>query len=452
MRPCSSVYDQNHPWPASTVCSEAAPIHEVDDSSHFDPGEPHWTGARNDKTWASEPSAQLAPISGDLKGKGVAADRTRHNPELDTELKFWMPARPLPREDDDDDDDQAAHETVLTEAELEQQAAEKEQQLFSQVAALRLPAFSRRKQTAAASSSHGDTEPLLSSHVPFDPIDPYHRSGQPKKKTLYGPEGYLGKKKDWKQNPLQKMISKANSVGTRVVNPLTSLTTTTTRRKLTIIQVKSIRRSLEGNPKDQRTEFFHGIVMKPNVSINVARETQAEIYSKVELFMCVAANDYLVVQMYYDRFVAPDGVKRFVKFWKAKNRPTVPEFQFDMKTQYDIVMHNVRDLEFPGKYGLDPVLLKSTLDAWGNVVKQLSVRNFCWPDSAILKLFHDVYPVLEMLGADPEFMGVFVEMRRLVVQIIEESKKVPKVDRATFDPDASHTSVPTMPRRGYHSG
>jgi hypothetical protein len=189
--------------------------------------------------------------------------------------------------------------------------------------------------------------------------------------------------------------------------------------------------------------------MKPNIPIHVARQTQAEIYSKLELFMCVAANEYLLVQLHYNRFVGTDSLKRFVDFWKAKNRPTVPEFQFDLKTQYEIVIHNVRTFEFPGKYGLDPVLLKSTLDAWGSVVNQLNVRNFCWPDSAILKLFHDVFPVLEMLGAPTEFMAVFLEMRRLVVEIVEESKKIKKVDKASFEPQSP---VPTMPRRGYHSG
>ncbi|CRG83792.1 hypothetical protein PISL3812_01148 [Talaromyces islandicus] len=439
VRPCSSVYDPNRPWPASTVCSEAVPLHEVEDSSRL---ESHWTGGHNGRTWTSEPPTQLAPMSAGSKGKGkaVTGDRTRHSPQLDTELRFWLSSGSLaggpPFEDVDDQTTTAAtNTTALSEAELEQQAAEREDQLVSQVAALHLPTFSRRKQTLvvpSASSSFGDTEPLLQSHddyVPFDPVDPYHRSGQPKKKTLYGPEGYLGKKKDWKQSHLQKMVSKVGSVGTRVKN--------------------SIRRSLEGSAKDQRNELVFGIVMKPNLPIHVARKTQAEIYSKLELFMCVAANEYLLVQLHYNRFVGTDSLKRFVDFWKAKNRPVVPEFQFDLKTQYEIVIHNVRNFEFPGKYGLDPVLLKSTLDAWGSVVSQLQVRNFCWPDSAILKLFHDVYPVLEMLGAPIEFMGVFLEMRRLVVQIIEESKKIKKVDKASFDP---HTDAPTMPRRGYHSG
>lgn len=215
------MYDHHHPWPASTVCSEAAPLHEVDDDEvDFGPQELNWTGTQNERTWISEPTAQLAPMSGGVKGKGVV-DRTRHNPTLDTEVRFWMPSKPLPKLQPYED--QPADDTVLSEEELEQQAVEREEQLVARLAALRLPTLSRRKQTVvqpSASSSYVDTEPLLSSHeghVPFDPVDPYHHSGQPKKKTLYGPEGYLGKKKDWKQSPLQKMVSRVASVGTRVV-------------------------------------------------------------------------------------------------------------------------------------------------------------------------------------------------------------------------------------------
>lgn len=190
--------------------------------------------------------------------------------------------------------------------------------------------------------------------------------------------------------------------------------------------------------------------MKPNISIHVARATQAEIYSKLELLMCVAGNEFLLEQLHYNRFATPDHAKRFFTAWKAKNRSMVPEFQFDLKTQYEIVVYNVRTFDFPSKYGLDPVLLKSALDAWGNIANQLTNRNFSWPDSAILKLFHDVFPVLELLGAPREFVDVFLQMRGLVVEIIEQSKKIKKVDKAVFEPQSP--PVATVTRRGYHSG
>lgn len=169
-------------------------------------------------------------------------------------------------------------------------------------------------------------------------------------------------------------------------------------------------------------ELLHGIVMKPSISINVDPEAQSEIYSKLELFVCTSANAYLLTQMQNGRFAGNDSVKRFVDFWNSKNRPLVPEFQFDMKTQRDIILHNLRDFDFPGKYGLDPVLLKSTMDGWDTVIKQLNVRTYCWPDSAIRKLFHDVHPVLEMLGASEDIIATFLNIKNLVVGLIHKAK------------------------------
>ncbi|OKL57647.1 hypothetical protein UA08_07151 [Talaromyces atroroseus] len=292
--------------------------------------------------------------------------------------------------------------------------------MYSQLAALRVPIRRRNEPVLpVAAKTNDEKAPLLqktslpgatdvTGHVPFDPIDPYHRSGLPKKKVLYGPDGYLGQKQDWKQSNLQKMTEKVESLSNRVK--------------------RGIQRSIEPDRDDNRMELLHGIVMKPSISINVDPEAQSEIYSKLELFLCTSANAYLLTQMHNNRFEGNDSVKRFVAFWNSKNRPLVPEFQFDMKTQRDIIKHNVNNFGFPGKFGLDPVLLKATLDGWGSVINQLNVRTYCWPDSAIRKLFHDVYPVLEMLGASKEVLNTFLDMKHLVVGLIHQAKYKKKME------------------------
>lgn len=108
--------------------------------------------------------------------------------------------------------------------------------MYSQLAALRVP-FRRRYAARLPSEvdEYGEKSPLLQTsestgsitaqknHVPFDPIDPYHYSGQPKKKVLYGPGGYLGKDKDWKQSNLQRVTEKMGSLSKRVVCSLPSI-------------------------------------------------------------------------------------------------------------------------------------------------------------------------------------------------------------------------------------
>jgi hypothetical protein len=112
---------------------------------------------------------------------------------------------------------------------LDQSQSTKENtDMYSQLAALRVPIRRRNEPCLPTTPKPDDEEaPLLQhtkgtgeekAHVPFDPIDPYHHSGQPKKKILYGPDGYLGKKPDWKQSNLQKMTEKVESLGSRVVS------------------------------------------------------------------------------------------------------------------------------------------------------------------------------------------------------------------------------------------
>jgi hypothetical protein len=104
--------------------------------------------------------------------------------------------------------------------------------MYSQLAAVRVPIRRRHEPCLPTKAKNADEQagPALPSssdltddtHVPFDPVDPYHRTGQPKKKILYGPDGYLGKDKDWKQSNLQKVAEKVESLGHRVVSPLSN--------------------------------------------------------------------------------------------------------------------------------------------------------------------------------------------------------------------------------------
>lgn len=62
------------------------------------------------------------------------------------------------------------------------------------------------------------TVTVVEAYISFDPVDPYHRSGLPKRKVLYGPGGYLGNQKDWEQSTLSKMAEKCQLLGNQVVN------------------------------------------------------------------------------------------------------------------------------------------------------------------------------------------------------------------------------------------
>ncbi|EED13032.1 conserved hypothetical protein [Talaromyces stipitatus ATCC 10500] len=418
-RPSSSVYEDDDRWPDLTTSSGS--------TWHYEGNSSGINTARNVRRHNTPRPGQLnthKPLP--LDPPNVVNLRREQSQYLEGS-SFHQSSRPqtvFPGSSylDDPQPIQECEETRSSLHTLDQsQTSSNNQQgdMYSQLAALRVN-FSRRHSARLPDADDlNEKAPLLQTsestnlakkeHVPFDPIDPYHHSGQPKKKVLYGPAGYLGKSKDWKNSNLQRMTEKVESLGHRVK--------------------RGIQRTLERDPDDNRMELLHGIVMKPSISINVDPEAQSEIYSKLELFLCMSANSYLLVQLQNNRFVGNDSIKRFVNSWKSRNRPVVPEFQFDMKTQRDIIVHNLRTFEFPGRYGLDPVLLRGTLDAWGSVISQLNVRSYCWPDSAIRKLFHDVEPILEMLGASREVLATFLQIKQVVVAIVQQAKYKRKMEQ-----------------------
>ncbi|GAM34862.1 hypothetical protein TCE0_015r02723 [Talaromyces pinophilus] len=423
-RPSSSVYEDDDRWPDLTTSSGSTWRYEGNSAGTASSRRGHGHTRQNIRPGnppdTSKPLPLEPPNAAHLKPERSQYFQLDSLPRQDSRPQTVFPGASY-LEDREPVLKTEETKTSLHTLDKSQTPSTNNSDMYSQLAALRVP-FRRRYATRLPSEvdEYGEKSPLLQTsesttavatqkdHVPFDPIDPYHHSGQPKKKVLYGPDGYLGNDKDWKQSNLQRVTEKMGSLSKRVK--------------------RGIQRTIERDPYDNRMELLHGIVMKPSISINVDPESQSEIYSKLELFLCMSANAYLLVQLQNNRFVGNDSIKRFVNSWKSKNRPIVPEFQFDLKTQRDIIVHNIRTFEFPGKYGLDPVLLKATLDAWGSVVNQLNVRTYCWPDSAIRKLFHDVEPILEMLGASRDVIATFLEMKQVVVGLVHQAKYNKKME------------------------
>ncbi|OGM41634.1 DDHD domain protein [Aspergillus bombycis] len=132
---------------------------------------------------------------------------------------------------------------------------------------------------------------------------------------------------------------------------------------------------------------------------------QAMLYSELEVMVCVSANAFLV-QQYHEGRLSGESIKRIKDYWGSKNRPSVVEFQFDQATQQRLISANKRSLRFNGESSTNPVLLSSNLHNWKAIVKEMSIRTFCAPDSVIRKHMHDVYQLLDMLGAPVATLAV----------------------------------------------
>ena len=136
---------------------------------------------------------------------------------------------------------------------------------------------------------------------------------------------------------------------------------------------------------------------------------QAMLYSELEVMICVSANAFLV-QQYREGRLSKESIKRIKDYWGSKNRPSVVEFQFDQATQQRLISENKRSLRFHGESSTNPVLLSSNLHNWKAIVKEMSIRTFCAPDSVIRKHMHDVYQLLDMLGSPIATLVVFQKL------------------------------------------
>ncbi|KAE8370016.1 hypothetical protein BDV27DRAFT_152433 [Aspergillus caelatus] len=246
-------------------------------------------------------------------------------------------------------------------------------------------------QTAILEYDSPRKQPLLPVEGPIDicerkSFELYHINsplGQSRSshKKLFGRNGWLGRTADLENLSSEKHRSK----------------------NLKDLRKKIVDGFTEGIAKASQTIVHEPRGMKDHlpqstIPISLNPPIQAMLYSELEVMICVSANVFLVEQ-YHEGRLSGESIKRIKNYWGSKNRPSVVEFQFDQATQQRLIMENKRSLRFHGESSTNPVLLSSNLHNWKAIVKEMSIRTFCAPDSMIRKHMHDVYKLLDMLGA-----------------------------------------------------
>ncbi|KAE8354178.1 hypothetical protein BDV28DRAFT_156408 [Aspergillus coremiiformis] len=156
---------------------------------------------------------------------------------------------------------------------------------------------------------------------------------------------------------------------------------------------------------------------QPTIPISLGPPMQAMLYSELEVMICVSANKFLVQQCQEGRLPG-ESVKKIKEFWGSKNRPQVVEFQFDQATQQRLITENKKSLRFYGESSTNPVLLNSNLHNWKAIVKEMSIRTFCAPDSVIRKHLHEVYKLLDMLGAPLVTLAIFQKLHMRTLSLM----------------------------------
>lgn len=126
--------------------------------------------------------------------------------------------------------------------------------------------------------------------------------------------------------------------------------------------------------------------------------------------LLITANRFLVQESEKGR-LSSASLAKVHEAWTSLNRPQVVQFQYDQLTQRELIMSNLKTVQFHGECAQDAVVLNSALHNWKTMAKEMSIRTFCAPDSVIRKWLHDAHKIFEMLGAPLTTFLTFQEMQ-----------------------------------------
>ncbi|KAK1142735.1 hypothetical protein N8T08_007367 [Aspergillus melleus] len=301
-----------------------------------------------------------------------------------------------------------------------------EKPAVAQVAIVEYEEHSKQPRKPVKGPSHSSQSELLCLDLADNPFKAKFASH----KKLFGENGWLGNAPESNRQSNEKHMSK------------------------TFINLgKKIKHQVEEFAEDMvkvyPIPFIHAqrpLRMFPTTTVPISLNPpmQAKMYSELEVMICVTANDFLV-QQYSSGRVSEESIRKVKSFWGSKNRPQVVEFQFDQATQRQLILSNIRTLQFNGESSTNPILLHSNLRNWKAIVQEMSVRTFCAPDSAIRKHMHDIHKLLEMLGVPTVTFLAFQDLQMKALAMMKKHLE----ERYTHE---KGNSKPSRPRNGSTQG
>lgn len=163
-------------------------------------------------------------------------------------------------------------------------------------------------------------------------------------------------------------------------------------------------------------------------AISLSPYAQADIYMQLELLLQEETNEFIKDQLAKCN-VSVDSVRKVVENWQNKGRSQVVEFRYDLSTQRDLVVYNIDTMEFGGINAFNQHKVRNILTIWKVLAKELSLRTFCQPDSAVKKHLRDAEQVFKFIDASMDGMFAYADIRgcaTMKIRCAEESKHARK--------------------------
>lgn len=247
--------------------------------------------------------------------------------------------------------------------------------------------------------------------------------GKPKgsgRKQLFGEKGWLGRTPSMKEDPDDRFNKKQGlkSISSKIKQQVGDWVSEAIYSVHGFVLCLTV--FLKAESKGKANDF--DVLSKPTVAISLDPRSQAKLFSDLELMICESANIFLNNQYQAGR-MSQASINKIMEKWTERNRPPVVDFQFDQGTQRDLVMYNMSTFAFGGEAAVSNIVLKATLQQWKAVAKEMGVRTFCTPDSAIRLLMLDIQKILEMLGAPAETLLTLQEMQMSTLSKIHQQFK-----------------------------
>lgn len=171
--------------------------------------------------------------------------------------------------------------------------------------------------------------------------------------------------------------------------------------------------------------------------VSIKSSGQSKLWSELEYMLIKTCNTFLKDELEHDR-LSRESIIRAKRQWQARSRPQVIEFYYDQATQYEIIIDNLRTIKLYSDYAKDAITLNAILHQWKILIRELSVKTLCMPDSIVRRWLHDGRRVLELLGAPQITLAHLDRLSGLCFAVFGSAEKQRAKQRSRADTTDSH--------------
>lgn len=171
--------------------------------------------------------------------------------------------------------------------------------------------------------------------------------------------------------------------------------------------------------------------------VSIKSSGQSKLWSELEFMLIETCNGFLKTELEKDR-LSRESIIRTKRQWQARSRPQVIEFYYDQATQYDLIIANLGTIRLYSDYAEDAIMLNSVLHQWKVLIRELSVKTLCMPDSTVRRWLHDSRRVLELLGAPHVTLAHLDRLSGLCFAVFGSAEKQRAKQQSRTNTNGSH--------------